>query len=115
MTSAGNPEGVRERVRSARGRPYKNVRDPRSVSMLGIGMVIGAVLGAGIAVLVAPKSGPDTRRQISQRLGNLRSRRGVWGKLGRELKRAAAAKRKEMMIEAKRREIAIRTAGDVST
>ncbi len=110
MSSPGNPEGVRERVRSARGRPYQNVRDPRSVSLLGVGMVIGAVLGAGIAVLVAPRTGPETRRQISRRLGSLRSRRGVWGKLGRELKRAAAAKRKEMMIDSKRREIAIRSA-----
>ncbi len=82
--------------------------------MLGVGMVIGAVLGAGIAVLVAPNSGSDTRRKISSRFGNLRSRRGVWGKLGRELKRAAAAKRKEMMIEAKRREIAIRSASGAS-
>jgi len=112
MTSSGKPEGVREHVRSPRGRPYQNVRDARSVSMLGVGMIIGAVVGAGIALLVAPKSGPETRRQIGRGLGKLRSGRGVWSKLGRELKRAAAAKRKEMLIESKRREVAIRAAAD---
>ena len=110
MSSSGNPEGVQDRVRAPQGRPYQTVRDARSVSMLGIGMVIGAVVGAGIAVLVAPRSGPETRRQITRRIGSIRSRKGVWGKLGRELRRAAAAKRKEMEIEAKRREIAIRNA-----
>lgn len=110
MTASGNPEGVQQRVQSARGRPYKNVNDARSVSMLGIGMVVGAVIGAGIAMLVAPRSGPDTRREISRRVGRLRSGRGVWGKLGHELRRAAAAKRKEMEIDANRREIALRRA-----
>jgi gas vesicle protein len=78
--------------------------------MLGIGMVVGAVIGAGIAMLVAPRSGPDTRRQISRRVNRLRAGRGVWGRLGRELRRAAAARRKEMEIDARRREIALRKA-----
>ncbi len=110
MTGSDNPEGVQKRVQSARGRPYRNVNDGRSVSLLGIGMVVGAVIGAGVAMLVSPRSGPDTRRQISRRVGRLRAGRGVWGRLGRELRRAAAAKRKAMEIDAKRREIALRRA-----
>jgi gas vesicle protein len=110
MTSSGNPEGVREHVRSPRGHPYKNVPDTRSISLFGLGMIVGAVVGAGIAVLVAPSSGPETRRQIGHRLGKLRKGRGTWGRLGRELRRAAAVKRKEMLIEAKRREVALRAA-----
>ena len=78
--------------------------------MLGLGMVIGAVIGAGIAILVAPQSGSDTRRTISRRVRKLRRDTGVWTKLGRTLSRAAATKRKAMEVEAKRKEIAARTA-----
>lgn len=35
--------------------------DGRSV---GIGLLLGAVLGAGVALLFAPASGEDTRRQL---------------------------------------------------
>ena len=111
MTASGKPEDVRERVQTPRGRPYRNVKDARSISMLDIGMVVGTVIGAGIALLVAPRSGPDTRRQITRRVDRLRAGRGVWGRLGRELRRAAAAKRKSVEIEARRREIAFRRAG----
>ena len=31
---------------------------------LGIGLLIGAALGAGAALLMAPSSGQDTRRQL---------------------------------------------------
>jgi gas vesicle protein len=110
MTSSGSPEGVREHVQSARGTPYMNVHNGRSVSLLGIGMVVGAVIGAGVALMVAPRSGTETRRQIGRGIGRLRGKRGVWGQLGRELRRAASAKRKTMEIEAKRREIALRRA-----
>ena len=73
--------------------------------MLGVGMVIGTVIGASIALLVAPESGTETRRRISTRAGRLASGAGVWTKLGRELRRAAAAKRKSLEAEAKRNEI----------
>ena len=105
MTAADTPEGAKKPSRRPRGRPYKQTTD---VSMLGIGMVIGAVIGAGIALLVAPESGAETRRRLSRRAGSLRGGRGVWTRLGRELRRAAAAKRKSDAIEAKRKEIAAR-------
>ena len=68
-------------------------------------MIIGAVLGAGIALLVAPQAGWETRRSISRRARVLREGDGSWTKLGRELKRAARAKRKSLEAEAKRNEI----------
>ena len=111
MTAADTPEGAKKPSRRPRGRPYKKTTDTQSVSMLGIGMVVGAVIGAGIALLVAPESGAETRRRLSRRAGTLRGSRGVWTKLGRELRRAAAAKRKTDAIEAKRKEIAERGAG----
>jgi gas vesicle protein len=36
------------------------------------GIVIGALIGAGIALLAAPNTGEDTRRQISRRARGLR-------------------------------------------
>ena len=111
MTASQSREGGREPARSAKGRPYKNVPDTRGVSMLGIGMVVGAVIGAGIALLVAPQSGARTRRDLSRRAESIRGGRGVWTRLGRELQRAAAAKRKSLEIEAKRKEIAAREGG----
>jgi len=68
-------------------------------------MIIGAVLGAGIALLVAPQAGWETRRSITRRARSIRDSDGSWTKLGRELKRAARAKRKSLEAEAKRNEI----------
>lgn len=73
--------------------------------MLGVGMIIGAVLGAGIALLVAPQAGWETRRSLSRRARSLAGDDGAWSKLGRELRRAAKAKRKSLEAEAKRDEI----------
>lgn len=85
--------------------------------MLGIGMVIGAVIGAGVALLVAPGSGADTRRLLSRNASRLRTGAGVWNKLGKELRRAAQAKRKSLELEAKRNEIETRRAakGEATT
>ena len=103
--AANNAPGSRGPARRPRGRPYKNVSDSRSAGMLGVGMIIGAVLGAGIALLVAPQAGWETRRSISRRARTLREGDGSWTKLGRELKRAARAKRKALEAQAKREEI----------
>jgi gas vesicle protein len=70
--------------------------------MLGVGMIVGAVIGAGIALLVAPGSGADTRRSLSRGVDRIRGGRSVWRKLGRELQKAARAKQKAMAIEQKR-------------
>jgi hypothetical protein len=82
----------------AAGSPYRNVADKRSISMLGLGMVIGAAIGAGIALVAAPRSGEDTRDRILERVRRLRSRDdSTWEKLGRELRRAAKVRRLELV------------------
>lgn len=86
-------------ARKPRGKSYKTVPNARSVSLLGVGMVIGAVVGAGVMLLVAPRSGSQTRELLSFRAGRLRRDSGVWLKLGKELKKAAAAKRKQLERE----------------
>ena len=80
------------------------------MSMLGIGMIIGAVIGAGVTLLVAPGSGADTRRSIARTAGRFSMGAGVWTKLGKELKKAARAKRKTLELEAKRNEVEARRA-----
>ena len=74
--------------RRAAGSSYKNVPDSRSISMLGLGMVIGAVIGAGVALLAAPRSGEETRDRIRDRVRHIRGKDDAWSKLQRELKRA---------------------------
>ena len=105
MSAADNSEVRSEPARRPRGKPYKRVADPRSVSTLGVGMVIGAVLGAGIALLMAPQAGWETRRTLTSRARRIRGGASSWTKLGRELRRAAHAKRKTLELEAKRNEI----------
>ena len=105
MSAAKATEGARGPQRRPRGKPYKNVPDTKSAGMLGVGMIIGAVLGAGIALLVAPEAGWETRRRLGRKARSISSGDGAWTKLGRELRRAARAKRKSLDAEAKRNEI----------
>ncbi len=108
MTVDDTLQTIPDQVQRPVGRPYRNVSDVRSVSMLGVGIVIGTVIGAGIALLVAPQSGSDTRRSLGRSVGGLRSGPGVWGKLGKELRRAAAAKRKTLEMETRRKELQLK-------
>jgi hypothetical protein len=72
--------------------------------MLGLGMVIGAAIGAGVALLAAPGSGVETRHRIRNRVRHIRGGSGVWDKLGRELRRARAVKRKRKVERRKQEE-----------
>ncbi|MEO5579203.1 MAG: YtxH domain-containing protein [Gemmatimonadaceae bacterium] len=106
-TPADPPDSPRRTALRPLGKPYKSVPDLKSVSMLGIGLVIGSVLGAGIALLTAPQTGEDTRASLSRRARRIRGQPvGAWERLGRELKRAAALKQKERRLAAAGRETA---------
>ncbi|HZJ00115.1 MAG TPA: YtxH domain-containing protein [Gemmatimonadaceae bacterium] len=105
MSAASNAEGARGPARKPRGKAYRNVPDTHSTGMLGVGMIIGAVLGAGVALLVAPQAGWETRRSLRRRAEVITSGDGAWTKLGRELRKAARAKRKSLEAEQKRNEI----------
>jgi gas vesicle protein len=56
--------------------------------MLGLGIVIGVAIGAGMALLAAPRSGEETRDRIRDRVRHIRGKDDAWSKLQRELKRA---------------------------
>lgn len=90
-------EGDSEPETRASGSPYRTVIDKRSMSMLGLGMVIGAAIGAGIALVAAPQSGEEIRDRIRDKVRHLGRRDdNTWEKLGRELKRAAKVRRLEL-------------------
>lgn len=110
MSAPDNRDGRNGPARKARGRPYRNVPDAKNAGMLGVGMVIGAVLGAGIALLFAPQAGWETRQSISRRTRAMGRGAGAWTKLGRELRKAARAKRKALELQAKREEIEVHKA-----
>ena len=92
-------------ARKPRGKPYKSIPNVRSISLLGVGMVIGAVVGAGVTLLIAPRTGSEMRSLLGDRAGRARRGTGVWYKLGKELKRAAAAKRKQLEREEARERV----------
>ncbi|MEJ7760999.1 MAG: YtxH domain-containing protein [Gemmatimonadaceae bacterium] len=73
------------------------------MSLLGLGIVIGVVLGAGVALLTAPQSGEDTRASLTRRVRRASGEpSGIWERLGREMKRAATLKRKERELASAR-------------
>lgn len=86
---------------------YTDDSDSRSGGFLS-GLLLGAVIGAGVALLFAPESGEATRRKLSKRLQALRAKAGdgaeqLGEELGRQgrrvrrsLSRAAAAAQDEL-------------------
>jgi hypothetical protein len=76
---------------TARGRSY-DTDNVRTAAVFGAGVAIGALLGAGAALLFAPQSGEDTRELLTEqahRLGGRVSDRldDVRGDLGWYLRR----------------------------
>jgi len=90
-----------EPIVRASGSPYRNVPDSRSISMLGLGMVIGVAIGAGIALLIAPRSGEEMRDRIRDRVRHIRGKDDAWTKLQRELKRAIKVRRRSALEKRK--------------
>jgi gas vesicle protein len=50
---------------------YENGTNGSAMGFL-FGMVVGAVAGAGVALLLAPKSGAELRNDLSESMGNLK-------------------------------------------
>jgi hypothetical protein len=76
---------------AARGRSY-DTDTMRTAAVFGAGLAVGALIGAGAALLFAPQSGEDTRELLAeraQRLGGRVSERldDVRGDLGWYMRR----------------------------
>jgi hypothetical protein len=77
---------VREKPR---GRPFAREADWRTVALVGAGVAAGVILGAGMALLMAPQSGAHTRLALTRELRRRRPwRTSPWEQLGAELHKA---------------------------
>lgn len=92
------PTAVRQRPR---GRPYSRSLemhvDWARAGVFGAGLTIGALIGAGVALLTAPQSGTRTRRQIAavgRRAGSRAA--DAWGDLGDDLRVVRAKTRRDL-------------------
>ena len=81
------------------GLPYETVPDWNNIGLFAAGIAVGAVLGAAIALLMAPATGEETRHSISRRVRRLRGDDEVWDELAEELERAAAEIREKAAEE----------------
>lgn len=79
------------------GTPYDESTDWGKVGALAAGIVIGAVIGAGAALLLAPQSGSETRESIRGFGRRGKKRAGdAWEHLGDELWWFARKKKKQV-------------------
>jgi gas vesicle protein len=72
------------------------VPDWNNIGLFSAGIAVGAILGAAVALLMAPASGDETRHVIARRVRKLRGDDDIWDDLAEELKRAAAEKEEEL-------------------
>ena len=71
-------------------------REQNSVRTFLAGLAIGALVGAGVALLFAPQSGSDTRRAVSRRAKHLaREARDRYDDAKDKLRRARREKESE--------------------
>jgi gas vesicle protein len=71
------------------------VADWNAIGLFTAGIAVGAILGATVALLMAPGSGDETRDRIGRRVRRLRGNDDVWDDLAEELERAASEREDE--------------------
>ena len=77
------------------GLPGETVPDWNNIGLFTAGIAVGAILGATVALLMAPASGDETRQSIGRRVRKLRGDDDIWDELAEELERAAAERKEE--------------------
>lgn len=93
------------------GEPFTETRDLGKMATVVAGVAVGALIGAGAALLFAPASGDDTRTAIKRRVRKLtRRERGVWKSLARALEEAANEKAARSRLNARKADAQSRTA-----
>ena len=91
-------------ITSRRGnRPYLETieedvgPDWQHIAIFAAGALLGAALGAGAALLLAPQSGAETRHDLARRGRHLRARTATaWDDLRHELRYAARTSRRKL-------------------
>jgi hypothetical protein len=72
------------------GIPHQTVPDWDNIGLFTAGIAVGAILGATVALFLAPGSGEETRHRIGRRVRSLRGNDDIWDELAAELELAAA-------------------------
>lgn len=93
LPSANPPRGADDlagrsaAAKSFRPLPHYSTRQDRA-AIFAAGIAVGLAVGAGVALLLAPQSGEDTRHDIARRGRRLSRRtRSAWDDLRLELRR----------------------------
>ncbi|MDQ6717262.1 MAG: YtxH domain-containing protein [Gemmatimonadota bacterium] len=66
------------------------VPDWTNIGVFATGIALGALLGATVALLVAPESGSELRGRVARKFGRGGDDESVWDELAGELARAKA-------------------------
>ena len=82
------------------GMPPEMVPDWNNIGLFTAGIALGAVLGAAVALLLAPASGEETRHSIGRRVRKFRGDDDIWDELAEELEAAAAETEEEAGVSA---------------
>ena len=77
------------------GLPHATVPDWNNIGLFTAGVAVGAILGAVVALFLAPASGEETRHRIAHRVRGVHGDEDVWGELAEELERAASETEEE--------------------
>jgi YtxH-like protein len=91
------------------GVPLDTVPDWNNIGLFTAGIAVGAVLGAAVALLLAPGSGDETRHRIGRRVRGLSGGDDPWDELAEELELAAAEREEEEKEEDEDDETALKT------
>ena len=86
-----------DEVTEPMGYSYDDPMDWARLGVFGLGIALGALLGGGAALLLAPQSGEDVRADIGRRARDLREDAGdAWEDLRDELEWATRRGRKNV-------------------
>jgi uncharacterized membrane protein YfcA len=112
---SGGATATARSVRAAAYTPHASAArgdtDWQEVALFGVGLLLGVLLGAGGALLAAPRTGAETRAALGARAARLRrstTRRGrdAWEELSDELRGARHALRRRKVRRAREHELA---------
>ena len=89
-TAARDFEDADDAITEPSGHPYARTLEWGDAGLLGAGIAIGVIIGAGAALLFAPQSGADTRDDIARGTRDFGYRAtDIWDDLREELRHAA--------------------------
>lgn len=108
MPDNANPSDDRDDgIFEIEGKPFTETRDLGKMGTIIAGVAVGAMIGAGAALLLAPGSGDETRSAIQRRVRKLtRRERGVWKSLADALEEAAHETAARSRLRARKAEAA---------